>query len=127
MLKRWMALLIVSGACQPQPAPQGPPGVGPESAQAHWWCVFSDDGYASNCERSVVDCESMRKPPLRRAGPCSPEPAAYCFRYVNHGLRIPGAVVNECAAADIHCEGRRGQLSETLKPGSVLGECELVK
>src|SRR5262249_52950888 len=49
MMKRWMVLLILSGACQPQPAPQGPPGAGPESAQARWWCVYSEDGYSSNC------------------------------------------------------------------------------
>jgi hypothetical protein len=127
MMKRWMVLSIVAGACQPQPAPQGPPGAGPESAHARWWCVRAEDGYSSNCERAVVDCESHRKPPQRRAGSCAPEDAAYCFRYVNHGLRVPGAVVNECAIEPTHCEDRRAHLSETLKPGSVLGECELLK
>ena len=127
MMKRWMVLLIVGGACQPQPAPQGPPGAGPESAQARWWCVYSDDGYSSNCERAVIDCESVRRPPRRRAGACAPEPVAYCFRHINHGLRVPGAVVSECAAVATHCEDRRGQASEALKPGSVLGECEPVK
>jgi hypothetical protein len=127
MMKRWMVLLIVGGACQPQPAPQGPAGAGPEAANARWWCVYSQDGYSSNCERALVDCESNRKPPRRRAGACSPEPIAYCFRYVNKGLNVHGTIVNECAATSTNCEDRRAHLQETLQPGSVLGECESVK
>jgi hypothetical protein len=124
-MKRWMVLLIVSGACQPQPAPAA--YAGGEAANARWWCVYSQDGYSSNCERALVDCESNRKPPRRRAGPCAPEPIAYCFRYVNRGLNVHGTIVNECAALSTNCEDRRAHLSETLQPGSVLGECEAVK
>jgi len=129
MMKPWMVLLIVCGACDPQPAQPGPRMAGQdiEAERTPWWCVYSADGYASNCERALVDCESTRKPPRQRAGSCAPEPIAYCFRYVNRGLTVPGAIVLECAAQPTNCEDRRAHLSETLKPGSVLGECEAVK
>jgi hypothetical protein len=126
MTKRWLLMLIVTGACERQPAQPGPRVAGPDD-QARWWCVDAADGYSSNCERALVDCESDRKPPRRRAGACAPESVAHCFRYINKGLAVNGTIVNECAASPTHCEDRRAQLVETLAPGSVLGECESIK
>src|SRR5262245_44840293 len=90
MAKRWMAFLILAGACEGQPAPRTAASANAQVAQAPWWCVDAADGFSSNCERALSDCESMNRRPRRRAGPCSPEPAAHCFRYVNKGLTING-------------------------------------
>ena len=127
MAKRWMALLILAGACEGQPEPRTAASANAQVAQAPWWCVDAADGFSSNCERALSDCESMNRRPRRRAGPCSPEPTAHCFRYVNKGLTINGTIVQDCSAIPTHCEDRRMTLVEALGPAKVLSTCETVK
>jgi hypothetical protein len=127
MAKRWMALLILAGACEGQPAPRTAASANAQVAQAPWWCVDAADGFSSSCERALSDCESMNRRPRRRAGPCAPEPIAHCFRYVNRGLTINGTIVQDCSAIPTHCEDRRMTVVEALGPAKVLSTCETVR
>jgi len=127
MAKRWMAFLLLAGACEGQPEPRTPASANAQVAQAPWWCVDAADGFSSNCERALSDCESMNRRPRRRSGPCAPEPTAHCFRYVNRGLTHNGTIVQDCSAISTHCEDRRGNLVEALGNAKVLSDCELVK
>jgi hypothetical protein len=126
MAKRWMALLILAGACEGQPEPRTAASANAQVAQA-WWCADAADGFSSNCERALSDCESMNRRPRRRAGPCSQEPIAHCFRYVNKGLTISGTIVQDCSAISTHCEERRMTVAEAIGPAKVLSNCESVK
>jgi hypothetical protein len=126
MAKRWMALLILAGACEGQPEPQTAASANAKVAQA-WWCADAADGFSSNCERALSDCESMNRRPRRRAGQCSPEPAAHCFRYVNRGLTINGTIVQDCSASSTHCEERRMTVVEAIGPAKVLSNCDTVR
>lgn len=129
MAKRWMALLIAVAACEgqgAQPEPRTAASANASVAEA-WWCVDAADGFSSNCERALSDCESMNRRPRRRAGPCAPEPRAHCFRYINKGLTHSGTVVQDCSAVPTHCEERRASVVEALGPAKVLNDCEVVK
>jgi hypothetical protein len=127
MAKRWMALLILAGACEGQPEPRTAASANAEVGQTPWWCVDAADGFSSNCERALSDCESMNRRPRRRAGPCSPEPTAHCFRYVNKGLTINGTILLDCSAISTHCEDRRMSVTEVIGSAKVLSNCEVVK
>jgi hypothetical protein len=123
-----MALLILSAACSaPQPGAQS---VRAAASQAdvvtRWWCVYASDGFSSHCERTQTDCEQVKNRSLRPAGACTPEPSAYCFRYVSKGFARSDTVVLECSVEPAHCEDTRARVFE-LGQSRMLGECEDVE
>jgi hypothetical protein len=127
MAKRWIALLILCGACQPQPAARSPGEQSIPGDQAPWWCAYATDGFSSNCERAHAECDRKRDRRSQRTEDCNPEQVAYCFRYVNKGRAIIEAVVLACSAQSTHCEDRRANITEAFGNARVVSECEAVK
>jgi hypothetical protein len=88
--------------------------------------VFAVDGYSSHCERTQSECERMRNRVVRTEGPCAPEAAVHCFRYVSKGFAMSDTVELSCSADQQHCIERRARVFESDQGHRMVGDCEVV-
>jgi hypothetical protein len=101
-----------AGELEPPPPTGRPPNARAVARGAGWWCLQTEEGQPTACDRTEPQCRRRRGEFLdqgERLGPCVQLPQAFCMTGVNRY----GASFDLCSGTERGCNATRGILQRT--------------